>query len=246
MREDPEVRALRDRVRMLEGQLSARGGGGAGPAGCAITGVAAIGLVVIAGGAAAFMFLAPSTRGPDPVQQQLQAEEAARQAQAQAQCAMQTSELQAQLAMLRAESEARAASGDPRAASDYVDDDAVYDGRVTATSGASHVHVADTCRVDLAWTTDPGRNCRALVDCGTRRVYGDVGQGWFPCSASGDEGLRSGEDDAPTSDDGDPRFHVDRVAGTVQISDDAPSWSLTLAISPRAEDEDPPDPASVR
>jgi hypothetical protein len=229
MREDPEVRELRDRVRMLEGQLANRRGGN-GNAGCVLAFVAAGAVAVVGAALAVFLFVgrspAPMGQPSGPSQAVIDAETQAQQARLEAQAA----------AMREAQAAAgTAAVGDPPAG--YVDDDDVYDGRVTATEGSSHVHVGDACRVDLEWTTDPGRNCRALVDCGERRVYGDVHQGWLPCTATAADGLIRGHDDEATPTDGDPRLSIDRVENRVTISDESPHWSITMSIADRAEPE---------
>ncbi len=235
MHEDPEVRELRDRVRMLEGQLASNRRG-AGPAGCVIAAIAVFGVLIVGGGAAGFLFFAARpASAPDRDQAQAQAEADAARRAAQAQSEEQIAVLQAQLAQAQAAAAAAGASGDPLTT--YVDDDAVYDGRVTATEGSSHVHVGDTCRVDIEWTTDPSRYCRALVDCGERHMYGDVHQGWFPCTVNADDGLVRGEDTEPTPTDGDPRITIDRVANRVTIADESPSWSVTMTISARPEEE---------
>ena len=229
MRDDQELRELRERVRVLDQQLAASQRG-AGPASCAIVMVAVLGVLVLAGGGVAFLVLrsiGPAVLDPAETERQAraQAERDARDAEAEAHIAS----LEAQLAQLRL---AAPATPDPA----YVDDDAVYDGHVTHTEGASHLHVGDSCRVDVEWTTDPGRNCRALIDCGTRHVYGDVHQGWFPCVSNAD-GVQSGEDTEPTADDGDPRFSIDRTQNTVTVSDDGPSWSVTMSLAERPEEE---------
>lgn len=231
MRDDPEVRQLRDQVRNLEAQVAfSRGrGGGAAQGGCAVAGIVAGLAVVGALGAGSFLLLRPGGR-TDQVQSDRASRESAERAQAE--CAARAAGFEAQVLELQ---ERWASATTPTPPSSYSEDSAVYDARVTRTTGESHVHVGDTCRVDLSWSTDPGRYCRALVDCGARHVYGDVGQGWLPCHVSASEGLLNGEDDAPTSEDGDPRILVDRVTSVVAIGDDGPSWAIWLSIDAAPE-----------
>lgn len=86
--------------------------------------------------------------------------------------------------------------------------------------GTALVSVGDSCTVDV--THDPtaaSLPCRAEVLCNGTTLYGGAGQGFYPCEATpGPLGLRFGIDDAPTSDDGDPRFGVSDEH--VEVSDD--------------------------
>lgn len=107
--------------------------------------------------------------------------------------------------------------------------DRTFDATVTATSGESRASQGDTCRVELDWSDDPLEGCRALVRCGTEWLYGDVGAGFFDCTVDG-QGIVHGQDANPTSAGGDPRLVVDRLGSTLTLSDDAPAWSITLAL----------------
>lgn len=86
--------------------------------------------------------------------------------------------------------------------------------------GTSLVALGDACSVEV--THDPAAAtlaCRAEVVCRGTTLYGGPGQGLYPCEATaGPLGLRFGIDDAPTSDDGDPRFGISDEH--VEISDD--------------------------
>lgn len=109
------------------------------------------------------------------------------------------------------------------------DGDRTMDGRVMAVSGTTRVALDATCRVELDWSADPLEGCRALVRCGDEWLYGDVGAGFFDCTVDG-QGLAHGEDTHPTSDGGDPRLVVDRLASNLVISDSSPDWSVTIAL----------------
>lgn len=227
MADDLELKALRDQVRSLEAQLAIRSGGGPrgdvpGPGGAPVLIGVAIALVVA--GAGAFFAMSAGRHRDEGAEA---AAAAAQAAEAQAACSAELAATRAQLAATQAEEEQVEAEAEAGA---FVNDDAVYEGQVSATTGASHVHVGDTCRIDVEWTTDPSQNCRALVDCGERRMYGDVSQGWFGCRATADQGLVHGQDVQPTTHDGDPRIDIDRTSGVVTMSDDDPAWSVTLAI----------------
>ena len=66
MRDDPEVRQLRDQVRNLEAQVAfSRGRGGVAGGGCAIAGILAGLALVVVVGAGSFLLLRPSERTED-------------------------------------------------------------------------------------------------------------------------------------------------------------------------------------
>jgi hypothetical protein len=99
---------------------------------------------------------------------------------------------------------------------------------VREATGATTVRAGSTCNLELDWDTGADElPCRALIRCGTTRVYGDVGSGFFGCTVDAHGPIR-GEDTNPTSDGGDPRILVDRATRTIVVSDDAPAWSITL------------------
>lgn len=107
--------------------------------------------------------------------------------------------------------------------------DHVDEARATAVSGRSDVHVDQVCRYELDWNADPIEGCRAFVRCGDVPLYGGLGAGFFECTVD-DEGIVRGEDAEPTGEGGDPRLVVDRAAHTITVSDDGPSWSITLTM----------------
>lgn len=113
--------------------------------------------------------------------------------------------------------------------------DTTVDASVSEVSGAAPVPRGTSCRVELDWNSDPMEGCRALVRCGDARLYGDVGTGFFDCTVDA-LGLVHGEDAHPTSDGGDPRLVVDRATRALTISDDAPPWSVTIALPPIGDD----------
>jgi hypothetical protein len=113
--------------------------------------------------------------------------------------------------------------------------DATVDASVSEVSGAAPVARGAACRVELDWNSDPMEGCRALVRCGDTRLYGDVGTGFFDCTVDA-LGLVHGQDANATSDGGDPRLVVDRATHALTISDDAPAWSVTIALPPLADD----------
>jgi len=225
MAEDPELRRLRDQVRNLEAQVAfarrgALGGGGTGGAGCVIAMVALVGLVGAAGALAFIVMRSDASRSYEAPRAEAEARARAVAEQRAAMC-------DAQIARLQAELAARAAA--PVAPPDVVRT-SVYGAHVTATSGASHVHVGDACRLDITSHSEAGRLCRVFVECGDRRVYGSVGYGYLPCQVTPDQGVVHAEDDNPTSDGGDPRITIDRITNTATVSDDGPAWSITLAM----------------
>jgi hypothetical protein len=234
MPDDSELRRLRDQVRNLEAQLAfaRRGsiGSGGGNSGCVI-GLLGVGALVVLGGAASFLLMRSSAPSEEAVAAHTQADAAARDyaARQQATCLAQVADLTQQLAQVQAAPVA------PTPTPTFAEGTDVFDAHVTSTSGSSHVHVGDACRVDLAWTTDPSRYCRALIDCGDHRLYGDVGQGWLPCMPAPGGGFHSGEDVGDTSEDGDPMVRIDRGANLVMLSDNHPSWSIALALDPEPE-----------
>ncbi len=113
--------------------------------------------------------------------------------------------------------------------------DRVLDAQVRSVSGTTAVREGQTCRVELDWNSDPIEGCRALVRCGGALLYGDVGTGFFDCTVDA-RGLVHGEDSNPTSSGGDPRLVVDRASSELTLSDDAPVWSITLALPPIESD----------
>jgi len=106
----------------------------------------------------------------------------------------------------------------------------VDDARVTSASGAAPVRVGDACRVELGFSDDPLEGCRAIVRCGEQWIYGGPGAGFFDCTVDA-RGLVRGDDPNASSDGGDPRLVVDRATHTLTISDESPTWSITLASS---------------
>jgi hypothetical protein len=231
MAEDPELRRLRDQVRNLDAQLAfaRRGtiGGGGGGMGCALGAAALVGLLGV-GGAVSFLLL--RTGGRQDREQQAQADMAAR-----ADAARQRAVCEAEIADLRSELSRIAMAVPAPSTPAFVQTNAVYGAHVTVTSGASHVHVGDACRLDMTWTSDPNRYCRVFVECGDRRVYGSVGEGWLPCSVSPDQGILHAEDDNPTANGGDPRITFDRSTSTAVLGDDGPAWTITLAVDATPE-----------
>jgi hypothetical protein len=92
---------------------------------------------------------------------------------------------------------------------------------VDGATGRSGVAAGDSCTLDFVYdTSELGLQCHASLSCGSLLVYGGTSQGYFPCDPTpGSDGLHTGIDGAPTSEDGDPRFWIS--SERVEVSDDA-------------------------
>lgn len=177
------------------------------------------GIVVVALVAAGAMHLFDQ-RATDARVLEVQAADAAQLADVEERSARQSIELQGQLASCELERH--------HAALPVVGESTV-DATVELATGATTIGRGTACRVELDWNADPIEGCRALVRCGDTFLYGGVGTGHFDCTVD-DHGLVRGQDANPTAEGGDPRLVVDREAQRLTVSDDDPTWSVTLAV----------------
>jgi len=116
--------------------------------------------------------------------------------------------------------------------------DHVGDATVSSVRGRSDVSVGQSCSIELDWNSDPMEACRAFVRCGDQRLYGDLGTGYFECTVD-EDGIVHGEDAEPSSlDQGDPRLTIDRASAELTVSDDTPSWTVTLSVPALHEGQD--------
>jgi hypothetical protein len=104
--------------------------------------------------------------------------------------------------------------------------------RVTGRTGAPPFAAA-TCdlRVSPAYRT--GHNCRVVLTCGGRAVYGGVAGGFDDCALVDGRPV-SFVDAYPTPTDGDPELNCDLQAGAATLGDTSKagaSYSVTFALS---------------
>jgi len=106
-------------------------------------------------------------------------------------------------------------------------------GTVAAASGRTSVKAGDRC--DVSITPDAGfmktspTNCRVVVKCGPKVVYGWEGSGYTNCET--DRGLPTrAADPWGTAKDTDPIVEVDLPAGRVVVRDDNPDSTYSIEI----------------
>ena len=86
------------------------------------------------------------------------------------------------------------------------------------------------CTIDVHY--EPGSDdCHAAVDCGETNLYARGGGGFFRCETR-DGRIVRGRDVNPTNPSNDPAFDLDVERGTIIVSDESPTWSVTIALPP--------------
>lgn len=108
---------------------------------------------------------------------------------------------------------------------------ASYRARVATVLGEAPVAVGDACTVAVEPAPPGGTaNCRVLVDCGGRRLYGAGTTGYALCN--GAPAALVARDDLPTSSGGDPTLDLDVAGREVILTDQTGrgTWVVQLAF----------------
>ncbi len=103
-------------------------------------------------------------------------------------------------------------------------------GKVTKKSGPSPLEVGASCDLQLRPTWGPGNDCRAVVTCGDRVVYGARMTGFSRCEVAGDKPTAFRDD----AHDADPVFQWELAAGhaTLTAKEGDQTWSVDLSVAP--------------
>jgi hypothetical protein len=114
----------------------------------------------------------------------------------------------------------------------------VLDGRVTNIEGDAPVASGAACTVKVLAANVGELNCRVIVRCGDKLLYGKSGSGYLTCNMK--DGLPTFGRDADGSarskatDSGDPMFELDLPKERVVVSDGpSPAYSVEIALTAR-------------
>lgn len=105
----------------------------------------------------------------------------------------------------------------------------VRSARVTNVVGDPGVRRGATCAV-VVTTGEAPHPCRVAVQCGDRTLYGGGSEGFANCEIV-DGKPTTIRDTNPSSHGGDPMLDVDLPADRAVVSEQAPDWSVTMALS---------------
>jgi hypothetical protein len=99
-------------------------------------------------------------------------------------------------------------------------------GKVARSSGALGIAPGAPCTLDIEPTPDSTFNCRMMIRCGGRRLYGDLRtNGYNNCNL--EKGSVVGFHD-PSPDDGDPAAFFDAAKGVAWVKE--PAWEVHLEV----------------
>ncbi len=99
-------------------------------------------------------------------------------------------------------------------------------GSVTEATAPAPVRRGQRCAVVIV---PAGGECRVAVTCGTTSVYGGGTLGYADCTRENGAVVRA-TDSNPTGQGGDPILDLDFAARRVTVRDEAPDWSITIAL----------------
>ena len=106
--------------------------------------------------------------------------------------------------------------------------------KVTAVHNIRNVSQGDTCIADIGWfpSKKGKKKCRARFFCNSKRLYGKLGKGVFPCTVT-DETVINGRDD--DINDGDPAFSINTEKSKITFTSkrNKQTSSLTAEILKR-------------
>ena len=106
--------------------------------------------------------------------------------------------------------------------------------KVTSRSGPVPFG-GSTCDLSLSPAATTGENCRALLTCGGKVLFGGGTVGFEKCVMEGGEPV-SLVDPYPTPKDHDPELRLDLSAGTATLGDTLPGgaeYSVSFALAPK-------------
>lgn len=105
--------------------------------------------------------------------------------------------------------------------------------KVLKTTGTAPVRAGSVCEVVLSPAHREGLQCRALVRCGGKTLYGDAMQGFGACSVV-DDAPELFSDVERSAQSGDPSLVIELKDGVAQLSDttSAGDYSVSFALTP--------------
>jgi hypothetical protein len=101
-------------------------------------------------------------------------------------------------------------------------------GTVLVSVGQPGVRRGATCSVTLRYEARTS-DCHASVTCNDVALYPQGGEGFFGCTLR-DDRIVSVLDANPTEVSHDPRLDLDVDRRTLSLSDEHPSWSVTITL----------------
>lgn len=102
--------------------------------------------------------------------------------------------------------------------------------RVTRVDGDIAVRVGEACELAIEPATHPQLNCRVLLHCGDRWLYGAGRTGYTNCVFEAGRAVTASD---PSDTDGDPALDLDLRAGTIRVTASShPLRAVSLEVEP--------------